>query len=245
MLSSNNCARIPIAKLEIRFCGIRVGATNTALARECFESMAIPVHQSFSGASRLRSCASALIALIALGGCAFDLGSISSTPDKEAAAKTTSASNEAQAYTTRGQALARSGKTEEALAEFDKAIAADPHYAEGLYSRGLLYQGQRQHQLAIEDFTSANGLTPQRAEPLLGRAISYLAMDKVAEAASDLDEATQADPHNPQIWTTRGLAYERLGDGAKAAASYSRALGIRPKDDAARTGLARVGGKAG
>jgi Tfp pilus assembly protein PilF len=80
---------------------------------------------------------------------------------------------------------------------------------------------------------------------LLGRAISYLAMDKAREAAADLDEAAQADPRNVQIWTTRGLAYERLGDNAKAADSYSRALGIRPKDEAARSGLARVGGKAG
>lgn len=209
--------------------------------------MAIPVQQPRRGASRLSPCALAHLALIAiaLGGCSFDLGSISSTPDKEAAAKATPASNEAQAYTTRGQALSRAGKIEEALAEFDKAIAADPHYADGLYCRGLLYQSQRQHQLAIDDFTSANGLTPQRAEPLLGRAISYLAMDKLTEAAADLDEAAQADPHNAQIWTTRGLAYERLGDNAKAAASYNHALGIRPKDDAARTGLARVRGKAG
>jgi len=209
--------------------------------------MAIPVPYAFSGASRLGPRASLPIALIAiaLGGCSFDLGSISTTPDKQAPAKAASASNEAQAYTTRGQALARSGKTEEALAEFDKAIAADPHYADALYSRGVLYQGERQHRLAIDDFTSANGLTPQRAEPLLGRAISYLAMDKVKEAAADLDEAVQADPQNAQMWTTRGLAYERLGDKTEAASSYSRALAIRPKDEAARSGFARVGGKAG
>jgi tetratricopeptide (TPR) repeat protein len=114
-----------------------------------------------------------------------------------------------------------------------------------LYDRGLLYQGEKQHQLAIDDFTSASGLTPQRAEPLLGRAISYLALDKIKEAAADLDEAVQADPNNAQIWTTRGLAYERLGDKTRAAGSYGRAVGIRPKDEAARTGFARVGGKAG
>jgi Tfp pilus assembly protein PilF len=211
--------------------------------------MALPVPSAFlSGLSRLSPGALMLVALVALCGCSINLGSLSSEPDKEtppkAAANGTSA-DEAQACTARGQALARSGKTEEALAEFDKALAADPHYADGLYNRGLLYQGTRQHQLAIDDFTAANGLTPQRAEPLLGRAISYLALEKTREAAADLDEAAQADPRNAQIWSTRGLAYERLGDNAKAADSYSRALGIRPKDEAARSGLARVGGKAG
>jgi len=229
---------------------MRAGATNAALAREYFVSMALPVSPPFSGASRLGPCALALIAMIAtaLCGCSINLGSLSSEPDKQPppkAAPTATNADDAQAYTARGQALARSGKTEQALAEFDKAIAVDPHCAEGLYSRGLLYQGEKQHQLAIDDFTAANGLTPQRAEPLLGRAVSYLAMDKVKEATDDLDEAVQADPHSAQIWTTRGLAYERLGDKTKAAASYGRAINISPKDEAARSGLARVGGRSG
>ena len=84
--------------------------------------------------------------------------------------------------------------------------------------------------------------SPQKVEPLLGRATSYLAIDKVKEAAADLDEAVQADPNSAPAWTTRGQAYERLGDKAKAAASYGRAIALRPTDDAARSGLARIGG---
>ena len=103
----------------------------------------------------------------------------------------------------------------------------------------------RMKNLAIADFTAANGLSPQKAEPLLGRATSYLALDKTKEATADLDEAVQADSGSANAWAARGQAYERLGDKAKAAESYGRALNIRPKDDAARSGLARVGGKAG
>lgn len=212
--------------------------------------MTLPVLSPFSGASRLRPCASALVALLAitLCGCSFDLGSWSSALEKEEppkAAPTGASVTEAQAATTRGQTLARSGKTEEALAEFNRAIELDPHNAQALYGRGLLYQGEKQHQLAIDDFTAANGLTPQQADPLLGRAISYLALDKVKEAAADLDEAAQVDPQNGHVWTTRGQAYERLGDKTKAASSYGRAINLRPKDEAARSGFARVGGKPG
>jgi Tfp pilus assembly protein PilF len=212
--------------------------------------MANPVPHPFSGALRLSPRAAAPAALIALAlcGCSINLGSLSSESDKEVPAKADQAGTnvaDAQADTTRGEALARSGKPDDALAEFDKAITLDPNNAQALYGRGLLYQGEKQHQLAIDDFTSANGLTPQRAEPLLARALSYLALDKAKEAAADLDEAVQADPQNGQIWATRGLAYERLGDKAKAANSYGRAIDLRPKDEAARSGFARVGGKPG
>jgi Tfp pilus assembly protein PilF len=212
--------------------------------------MPFPVPSALSEAARLGPRASALVALIAIAlcGCSINLGSLSTEPEKEAAPKaapTGMNAGDAQAATAHGQALARSGKIEEALAEFDKAITFDPHDADALYSRGLLYQGEKQHQLAIDDFSAANGLTPQRAEPLLGRAISYFALDKIKQAAADLDEAAQADPNNAQIWTTRGLVYERLGDKNKAAGSYGRAISIHPKDEAARNGFARVGGKAG
>lgn len=57
--------------------------------------------------------------------------------------------------------------------------------------------------------------------------------------AADLDEAVQADPQNMQAWLTRGLAYERLGEKSKAAGSYGRAINLRPRDEAARTGFVR------
>ena len=213
--------------------------------------MALPVSYPLSGALRFCPRASVPLTLVAIAlcGCSINLGSLSSEADRQvppqAAVPSGTEASEAQAITASGEALVRSGKNEEALAEFNKAIALDPNNAQALYNRGPLYQSDQQHQSAIDDFTAANGLTPQRAEPLLARAISYLALDKAKEAASDLDEAVQSDPQNAQIWTTRGLAYERLGDKTKAAGSYARAINIRPKDEAARSGFARVGGKPG
>jgi len=191
---------------------------------------------------------------IALCGCSFDLGSLMPEKDKpqeapKAAAaapaeSAVSAGNvtEAQAHTAKAQSLAKSGETAAALDEFNRAVGLDPYNAQALYGRALIYQGNNQHDFAIADFSAASGLNPQKVEPLLGRAISYLALGKVKEATADLDEASEADPHNAQVWTTRGQAYERLGDKAKAAASYTRAVSLRPRDDAARSGLARVGG---
>ncbi|QAU45121.1 tetratricopeptide repeat protein [Bradyrhizobium guangzhouense] len=189
---------------------------------------------------------------IALCGCSFDLGSLGPEKDKpQDTPKATatpdsavSAANvtEAQTHTAKAQAFAKSGETQAALDEFNRAVALDPYNAQALYGRALLYQGSNEHDFAIADFGAASGLNPQKAEPLLGRAVSYLAIGKVKEAAADLDEASEADPNNAQVWTTRGQAYERLGDKAKAAASYNKAVALHPRDEAARSGLARVGG---
>jgi len=212
--------------------------------------MAVSFLYVCSRASRLAAgIAIAASLATALCGCSFDLGSWGSDNEKPkpAAEKPTEKINaqgvsEAQAHAARGQALARSGKTDEALEQFDQALALDPYNAQAHYGRGLIYQGEKQHERAIEDFTAANGLTPQLAEPLLGRANSYLALNRAREAAVDLDEAVQAEPNSAQAWVVRGQVYEKLGERAKAAASYGRAVAIRPKDDAARSGLARTGG---
>lgn len=217
------------------------------MAAPAFRPLFGPVHRC-GRARRAFLCAAALS--LPLGGCSFDLGSWGSNdkPKQPAVAEkpadtiTAQNINDAKGHATRGQVLVRSGKADEALAEYDQALAADPYNIPALYGRGLIYQSQGQHQQAIDDFTAANGLSPQKVDPLLGRATSYLALDKAKEAAADLDEAVQADPNSSAAWTARGQAYERLGDKAKAAASYNRALALRPKDEAARSGLTRTGG---
>lgn len=217
--------------------------------------MAVPAPRPRSGSACRRPRAPQLIAVaivlgLPLGGCSIDLGSWGSddkpkpTATAEKPADTISAQNisDAKDHAARGQELARSGKPDEALAEFDQALAADPYNIQALYGRGLIYQGQGRHQQAVEDFTAASGLSPQKAEPLLGRATSYLALDKAKQAAADVDEAVQADPNSAAAWNVRGQVYERLGEKAKAAASYNRALALRPRDEGARNGLARTGG---
>src|ERR1700738_4209813 len=101
------------------------------------------------GASRFggRAAVPIVLVAIALGGCSINLGSLTPEPDSEApkAAPADAVVNDAQTHTTRGQVLARSGKSEEALSEFDKAIDLDSNDAQALYGRGLLHPAEKQH----------------------------------------------------------------------------------------------------
>jgi tetratricopeptide (TPR) repeat protein len=220
------------------------------IAARDLASMAHPVGEPIL--RRSLTLAVALATSLGCAACSFDIGSLTPGSGKDVTPQAPSTAaveagpagtnpRESQIHAARAQTLAQAGKTAEALVEFNEALDLDPHNAKAFYQRGLLYQAEKQHELAVADFTSANGLTPQQADPLLGRATSYLALGKAKEAAVDLDEAVQAWPQNGQLWVTRGAAYERLGDKDKAADSYSRALLLRPKDETARSGLARMG----
>ena len=104
--------------------------------------MANPVHYPLSGASHLGPRAAISIALIAmvLGSCSINLGSLTSSAEPGEPARSTSSINIASlseviknspndpvAYNKRGSALAQAGKTDEALADFNKAISLDPN----------------------------------------------------------------------------------------------------------------------
>ena len=144
------------------------------------------------------------------GGCSFDLGSWSlgprqgrrrRKPPRRSDQPATSATRRA---TPRAARRWRIRQNEEALAEFDKAIAIDPLQCgsavqprPALSARKAASAGDRR----LHHGQWSDAATGRAAA---GRAISYLAMDKSKEAAADLDEAVQADPQNAQAWTTRG-----------------------------------------
>src|ERR1700733_607004 len=111
--------------------------------------MALPVPYPLSGALRFCPRASVPLTLVAIAlcGCSINLGSLSSKADHQVrpqAVPSGTEASEAQAITASGEALVRSGKNEEALAEFNKAITLDPNNAQALYNRGLLYQSDQQ-----------------------------------------------------------------------------------------------------
>ena len=120
--------------------------------------MASSITSAFGRTSRC-----AVLSALLLGGCSFDVASWSLGPDKEAQPKPVaqptpeiSSKNisDAQEVAVHGRTLARSGKTEEALAEFEKALELDPYNAQALYGRGLVYQGEipQQHIEYSDDF---------------------------------------------------------------------------------------------
>ena len=125
-------------------------ATNAGLAARVF------FHNDLSGAfTLLRDFAFPMphgvnhLARLLHQGCSFDLGSWGSDSEKpkQVAQKPTEdisarSVTDAQGYNVSAQVLAKSGKNEQALAEFGRALALDPYNARSL-SLSLLLQHHR------------------------------------------------------------------------------------------------------
>src|ERR1043165_7119230 len=103
--------------------------------------MADPVPDVFCRRRRFGGSAAALLAIaLFAAGCSINLGSLSGSGEKDETAPGASGSvsslsevirnnpNDAQAYNARGLLLAQGGKSEEALADLNKAINLDPAY---------------------------------------------------------------------------------------------------------------------
>src|SRR5687768_9196573 len=63
--------------------------------------------------------------------------------------------NDPQAYNVRGTVFARGGRHQEALADFNKALALDPNYAQAYANRGLVYRQTKRYDAALADYARA------------------------------------------------------------------------------------------
>jgi lipoprotein NlpI len=103
------------------------------------------------------------------------------------------------------------GKSEEALALLDKAIAAGPNYADAYFLRGSVHSTLRRHENAVDDYSKVIKLEPQFAEPFQRRGAEYFRLGKFAESIQDFDAYIAKKPDfKPQHWQ-RGISYYYAG----------------------------------
>jgi tetratricopeptide (TPR) repeat protein len=159
---------------------------------------------------------------------------------------------------TKGVEYVRSGRSQEAIAEFNKGLA------DGYNNRGEAYQISGRWNEAMADFDKATTLNPQDSRPYQGRAQYYISVGKLDEAIEqanasvatndpyswwalpmrsrlyhirgevefalkDYNVLVQGQPQNYVYLTQRGFAYYELGDQEKALADFNNALTINPK----------------
>lgn len=125
-----------------------------------------------------------------------------------------------------GEALLRHGKSDAALAAFDRALSApSPPVAARLGRARCLMAADRAPE-AVALLESAGLGDDARASALLGQAL--YAVGRPADAETTLARAVNDAPADAGSWYRLGLVRQDLHDPAGAARAYGEALRLRP-----------------
>jgi len=130
----------------------------------------------------------------------------------------------------RGYALVTSGKNQEAVEAFTRAIELDPKNANTYYHRGGVYGRLEDYRRAIRDFDRAIELNPRLEEVYTDRGVAYGMLGDYQQAIREYDKAVELNPKDTRAYVNRGIAYEELKEHQQAIRNYNKAIELNPKD---------------
>jgi len=131
-------------------------------------------------------------------------------------------------YLNRGLAFQEAKKYERAVADFSRALAINPGYAEAYNRRALVFYEVRDYDKAIADFSSAARIDPEYAEVYYNRGNVYYDAGAFPEAEADYSRVIALDSTRAETFYNRGNVRARLGSVAEAINDYSRAISLDP-----------------
>ncbi len=117
---------------------------------------------------------------------------------------------------------------QEALKDFNQALALDPSHENTRISRGDLLLQKREYQKAIADYTEAIEQNPTFAYTYLSRGQAYEALGKYQEAIADYTQALEIYPEDGFGYSHRGAVYAQIGEHQKAMADLNKAIELNP-----------------
>jgi tetratricopeptide (TPR) repeat protein len=129
----------------------------------------------------------------------------------------------------RGNAYATLHRYDEALADFDMALQAEPRNLPALLGRANLNYASRRLTASLEDYTRIIEADPHSAMAYFKRGNIHLDLREFGSAVSDYSESLELDPNQPAVLLNRSIAAARLGRRSDAAKDQRRALALDPQ----------------
>lgn len=116
------------------------------------------------------------------------------------------------------------GKLDEALIDFDRAIALSPKNALAYYNRGNVRFALRDVNGAIADYSEAIKFRDDFGLAYMNRGSAYSNLWRLDEAIADLDEAVRLEPKLSDAFYNRAIVHMKRGDRAKGMGDYEQML---------------------
>jgi tetratricopeptide (TPR) repeat protein len=132
----------------------------------------------------------------------------------------------ARIFRNRGKAHRQLGEYQQAIDDFNQAIALDPEYTWAYVSRGTAYRLLEKYQQAIDDFNQAVALDSEYAWAYASRGIAYRLLDEYQRAIDDFTCALTLKPNYAWVSILRGEAYLRTKQYKQAIDDFNYALSL-------------------
>jgi tetratricopeptide (TPR) repeat protein len=149
------------------------------------------------------------------------------------------------AYYNRGMAFGKMGRSDKAIADFDRAIALNPSYYEAYNNRGLTFEKMGRPDMAIRDLemsiTAVHSSSPE-AYDNLGKL--YRKTGQLDKAIRQYDRAIALNPSYYEAYYDRAIVFEKMGRADKAVEDYNKAISLNPSYYAAYNNLGVLFGNA-
>lgn len=144
------------------------------------------------------------------------------------------------AYNNIAISLLQKGKTDEAIAHYNKALELDPNYGEGHYNlaNALLRLGRTEE--AVAHYEKALEIYPNNIPARYNLASVFVQSGRVEEGMAHYRKALELNPRNAAAHNNLGATLLRLGRVDEAAAHYREALALDPNNAQANYNLANT-----
>ena len=138
--------------------------------------------------------------------------------------------NRAIAYYIRAGAYKAKGDSDQAIADYSKAIEANSHYADAYAGRGILYQIKGDDDHAIADYAKAIEIDPRNANAYVGRGMVYRLKGDNDHAIADYTQAIEINPRYAIAYFNRGSTFQTEGKHDRAIADFTKTIELTPRD---------------
>ena len=119
---------------------------------------------------------------------------------------------------------AQQGNIQQALADIDWILKADPNDGKAYCCRGIVLYKQGRYQQALSDFNQSIQFNFKREIVYRNRGQARLQLGDQPGAIADFNQAITLDPEQPLNYVARGRAYQKIGHVMGAVEDYGEAL---------------------